>query len=318
MHGFKGGPGGSMNSIVQERARSTGRWQATIGRNVSVIALSPSLALVALAVYGFMLWSAVISLTRSKLFPVYDFVGLSQYLTLWTNDRWLVAVTNLFLFGSLFIGISMLVGLILAIFLDQKIRGENAIRAIYLYPMAVSFIVTGTAWKWILNPGLGIEKLLHDWGFEEASFNWIVDPDMAVYTLVIAAVWQSSGFAMAIFLAGLRGVDSEILKAARIDGAGTLRTYYSIVVPMLRPVFLTVTIILTYQAIRSFDLVVALTGGGPGYSSDLPTNFMYQTAFSRNRMGLSAASAIMIFMTVAAVMVPYVYSELRREAKNDR
>ncbi len=285
---------------------------------ISIIALSPSLVLIAIAIYGFMIWSLVISFTGSKLFPVYDFVGIEQYITLWTNDRWHVAVLNLLLFGSLFIGFSMFLGLVLAIFLDQKIRAENFIRAIYLYPMAVSFIVTGTAWKWILNPGLGIEKLLKDWGFEGAKFDWIVDPQMAVYTLVIAAVWQSSGFAMAIFLAGLRGVDKEILSAAQIDGAGPVRVYRSIIVPILRPVFLTVTIILTYQAVRSFDLVVALTGGGPGYSSDLPTNFMYQTAFSRNRMGLSAASAIMIFMTVAAVMVPYVYSELRREAKHDR
>lgn len=285
---------------------------------ISIIALSPSLTVIAIAIYGFMIWSLVISFTGSKLFPVYDFVGIDQYVTLWTNNRWHVAVINLLIFGSLFIGISMFLGLVLAIFLDQKIRAENFIRAIYLYPMAVSFIVTGTAWKWILNPGLGIEKLLHDWGFEDAVFDWIVDPKMAVYTLVIAAVWQASGFAMAIFLAGLRGVDKEILAAAQIDGAGPVRVYRSIIVPILRPVFLTVTIILTYQAVRSFDLVVALTGGGPGYSSDLPTNFMYQTAFSRNRMGLSAASAIMIFMTVAAVMVPYVYSELRREAKYDR
>ena len=141
---------------------------------------------------------------------------------------------------------------------------------------------------------------------------------MSVYTLVIAAVWQSSGFAMAIFLAGLRGVDQEIIKAARIDGAGPWLIYRAVIIPMLRPVFLTVVVILTYQAVRSFDLVVSLTGGGPGFSSDLPATFMYQFAFSRNRMALAAASGMMIFMTIAAVMVPYIYSELRREARNER
>lgn len=284
---------------------------------MSVLVMSPSFVIIAIAIYGFMTWSAVISLTASKLVPVYRFIGLEQYVTLWSMDRWHVAVVNLLIFAPLFILLSTAIGLLLAIFLDQKIRTENTIRTIYLYPMAISFIVTGTAWKWILNPALGVEKLLHDWGWTSASFNWIVDSQMAVYTLVIAAVWQSSGFAMAIFLAGLRSVDAEIMKAARIDGAGLARTYWTIVIPMLRPVFLTVAVILMYQSVRSFDLVVALTGGGPGYSSDLPANFMYQTAFGRNRMGLAAASAMMILMTIAAVMVPYIYSELRQEAKNE-
>nr|WP_299742593.1 sugar ABC transporter permease [Devosia sp.] len=280
--------------------------------------LTPTLLILSVFVYGFVLWSIVISFTSSKLIPKYDFVGLEQYIALWSMDRWYVAIGNLAIFSILFIGLSVSLGLILAIFLDQKIRGENAIRSIYLYPMAISFIVTGTAWKWILNPGLGIEKLVRGWGWTDFSFDWLVNPSMAIYTLVIAAVWQSSGFAMAIFLAGLRGVDGEVVKAAKIDGAGTWLTYRAIVIPMLRPVFLTVFVVLTYQAVRSFDLVISLTGAGPGFASDLPATFMYQMAFSRNRMSLSAASAVMIFMTVAAIMVPYIYSELRREVKNER
>ncbi|MCR4265827.1 carbohydrate ABC transporter permease [Nitratireductor sp. ZSWI3] len=289
-----------------------------MGDSISIIVLSPSFVVLAVAVYGFMGWSGMVSLTSSKLIPVHDFIGFDQYVTLWSTDRWHVAVRNLAIFAPLFIGLSTALGLVLAIFLDQKIRAENVIRSIYLYPMAISFIVTGTAWKWILNPGLGVEKLLVDWGFEGARFDWIVDPQMAVFTLVIAAVWQSTGFAMAIFLAGLRSIDGEVVKAARIDGAGLVRIYWSIILPMLRPVFLTVVVILMYQAVRSFDLVVALTGGGPGYSSDLPANFMYQTAFSRNRMGLAAASAMMILMTIAAVMIPYIYSELRQEARHEQ
>lgn len=293
-------------------------WRQRVGRTMSLLVLSPTLLVLSVFVYGFALWSLIISLTGSKITPRYDFVGLEQYVALWSMERWHVAVGNLFIFAGLFVTLSVGFGLLLAIFLDQKIRAENAIRSIYLYPMAISFIVTGTAWKWILNPELGIEKLVRDLGWQGFSFDWIVNPDMAVYTLVIAAVWQSSGFAMAIFLAGLRGVDSEILKAARIDGAGAWLTYRAIIIPVLRPVFLTVLVVLTYQSVRSFDLVISLTGGGPGFSSDLPATFMYQFAFGRNRMALSAASAMMIFMTIAAVMVPYIYSELRREARNER
>jgi glucose/mannose transport system permease protein len=305
-------------STGSQEAVSAAGWRQRVGRAISLLILSPTLLLLCVFVYGFALWSLLISMTSSRIVPRYDFVGLDQYVALWSMERWHVAVGNLAIFAGLFVALSVSFGLILAIFLDQKIRAENAIRSIYLYPMAISFIVTGTAWKWILNPDLGIQRLVRDLGWTNFTFDWIANPNMSVYTLVIAAVWQSSGFAMAIFLAGLRGVDSEILKAARVDGAGAWLTYRAIVIPILRPVFLTVLVILTYQSVRSFDLVISLTGGGPGYSSDLPATFMYQFAFGRNRMALSAASAMMIFMTIAAVMVPYIYSELRREARNER
>ena len=206
--------------------------------------------------------------------------------------------------------------MLLAILLDQKIRAEGVLRTIYLYPMAISFIVTGTAWKWILNPGLGLEKLMHDWGWTSFSFDWLVNPDMAIYTIVIAGVWQSSGFVMAMFLAGLRGVDSEIIKAASIDGATLPTIYWRIIIPIMRPVFLTAFVILSHLAIKSFDLVVALTGGGPGYSTELPATFMYSSTFSRNQVGVGAASAVIMLMTVAAIMVPYLYSEIRGGRRN--
>ena len=276
----------------------------------------PTLLVLGIAVYGFMSWTFVVSLTSSKLTPKYQFVGLDQYWTLWSNERWLTAVMNVGIFSGLFVPVSLVVGLMLAILLDQKIRAEGAIRTIILYPMAISFIVTGTAWKWILNPGLGIQKLVNDFGFPDFRFEWIIDPRLAVYTLVLAGVWQSSGFAMAVFLAGLRGVDEEVVKAAKLEGAGAWTIYRAIIIPMLRPVFMTVIVVLIYQAVKSFDLVVALTNGGPGYASELPANFMYQTAFGRNQMGLAAASSVMILTTVAAVMVPYIYSELRLEKRD--
>ena len=228
--------------------------------------------------------------------PSSVFDGLAKYERLWQTPRWYVALRNLFVFSALFIAISTAIGILLAILLDQRIRAEGVIRTIYLYPMALSFIVTGTVWKWILNPGLGIERLMHLAGFESFRFDWLVNPDFAIYTVVIAGVWQSSGYAMALFLAGLRSVDDEVLKAAAIDGAGPARIYTSIVLPMMRP-------------------VIALTGGGPGYATDMPATFMYSFAFQRSELGVAAASAVMMLMTVVAIIVPYLYSELRRSGR---
>ncbi|GHD56334.1 carbohydrate ABC transporter permease [Jeongeupia chitinilytica] len=276
------------------------------------LVLAPSFLLVLVFLYGFIAWNGALSFTASRLLPNYEWVGLAQYEALFASERWWVAVHNLFIFGVLFIGGAMAVGIVLAILLDQKIRLEGALRTIYLYPLALSFIVTGTAWGWMLNPGLGLEKLMHDWGYAGFSFDWLVNPDRSIYTIVIAGIWQSSGFVMALFLAGLRGIDDSIIKAAQIDGASLPRIYWRIILPAMRPVFFSTLMILAHIAIKSFDLVMALTGGGPGFSSDLPATFMYQMAFTRGQMGLGAASAMMMLVTVSAVVVPYLYSELRR------
>jgi len=275
------------------------------------IVLAPSFAMVVIFVYGFIAWTAYVSFTKSKLLPRYQFEGLLQYRKLWEMDRWHVALDNLFVFSALFILLCMAIGLLLAILLDQRIRIEGALRTIYLYPMALSFIVTGTAWKWILNPGLGIEKAVRDLGFENFEFNWLVDPEFAIYTIVIAGVWQSSGFVMAIFLAGLRSIDDEIIKAAYMDGASLPRIYLRIIIPSMRATFLSAFIVLAHLAIKSFDLIVVLTRGGPGYSTDMPATFMYAMAFSRGRIGLAAASATIMIITVMAIVIPYLYSELR-------
>jgi glucose/mannose transport system permease protein len=245
------------------------------------------------------------------MLPNYDFVGFSNYTDLFDNDRFHVALKNMAIFGVLFIGGSMVLGLLLAILLDQKIRAEGVLRTVYLYPMALSFIVTGTAWKWILNPGLGIERVVQGLGFPDFTFDWLINPDRAIYTIVIAGVWQSAGFVMALFLAGLRGIDDSILKAAQIDGASLPRIYWRIIIPSLRPVFFSTLMVLSHLAIKSFDLVMALTAGGPGFATDLPATFMYTMAFSRGQIGLGAASATIMLATVAAIVVPYLYSELR-------
>jgi glucose/mannose transport system permease protein len=287
---------------------SLGAWAE---RWLPKIVLSPSLAMALVFVYGFIAWTGYLSLTESRLLPNYEFAGLTQYERLFDNERWWTSAKNLGIFGGLFISVSLALGLLLAILLDQKIRAEGALRAIYLYPMALSFIVTGTAWKWMLNPGLGLEKLMRDWGFETFTFDWLVNPDMAIYTVVIAGVWQSSGFVMALFLAGLRGIDDEIIKAAQVDGARLPTIYRRIVVPALRPVFFSVLLILAHIAIKSFDLVMALTAGGPGTASDVPAIFMYQFSFNRGQLGLGSAAAIMMLVTIVAVLVPLMYLEAR-------
>ena len=283
--------------------------------NIPRILLAPSFVAVVVFVYGFIAWTAWVSLTRSRLLPKYEIEGFIQYERLFAAPRWDTAMENLFIFGILFIVVSMILGLLLAILLDQQIRIEGALRTIYLYPMALSMIVTGTSWKWIMNPGLGIEAMVRGWGFENFSFDWIIDPDKAIYAVVVAAIWQASGFVMALFLAGLRSVDTEIIKAARVDGIPTWRIYLSIVIPSMAPIFLSAFIILAHLAIKSFDLVIALTGGGPGYSTDLPATYMYAMAFSRGDIGQAASSAMVMMAVVFAIIVPYLYSELR--VKND-
>lgn len=277
------------------------------------VVLAPSFAVILLFVYGFILFTIFLSFTGSKMLPLYNFVGFANYSRLWAQENWHIAISNIAIFASLYIVICTALGLMLAIFLDQKIRGEGLLRPIYLYPMALSFIVTGTAWKWFLDPGIGLERIMRLWGWESFSFTWIKDNDMAIYTIVIAAVWQTSGFVMAMFLAGLRGIDNEILKAAQIDGASSFQLYRRIVIPMLRPAFLSAFVILSHLAIKSYDLVIALTGGGPGRATEMPATFMYSYTFTRNQMGVGSASAVIMLMTIAAIMVPYLYAELKEK-----
>jgi glucose/mannose transport system permease protein len=275
------------------------------------IVLAPSFAAVLLFVYGFILFTIYLSFTDSKILPSLGLVGLENYATLFGLRTWEIALANLAIFGSLYIVLCTVMGLLLAILLDQKIRSEGILRPIYLYPMALSFIVTGTAWKWFLDPGIGLEQVVRSWGWASFTFDWIKDRDLAIYCVVIAAVWQSTGFVMAMFLAGLRGIDNEILKAAQIDGASAIKLYRRIVIPQLRPAFLSAFVVLAHMAIKSYDLVIALTGGGPGRATELPATFMYSYTFTRNQMGVGAASAVIMLMMIASIIIPYLYAELR-------
>jgi len=298
-----------MTTIVKDRNRG-GDW---LREALPKIVLAPSFAMVVVFVYGFILFTFYLSFTDSRILPSFDLVGWQNYSRLFRVRAWGIAVDNLLIFGSLYIIICCALGLALAILLDQKIRAEGFIRTIYLYPMALSFIVTGTAWKWFLDPGIGLQAVVRSWGWESFTFEWIKDSDMAIYTIVIAAVWQTSGFVMAMFLAGLRGIDNEVLKAAQIDGASNWALYRRIVIPQLRPAFMSAFVVLAHMAIKSYDLIIALTGGGPGTATELPATFMYSYTFTRNQMGIGAASATIMLMSIAAIMVPYIWSELREK-----
>ena len=275
------------------------------------LVLAPSFLLVIFFVYGFIIYTGYLSFSDSKMLPSYGFVGWDNYERLWKLRHWKGALNNLAIFGFLYIGICSVLGLFLAILLDQKIRAEGFLRPIYLYPMALSFIVTGTAWKWFLDPGIGLEQTMHQWGWTSFEFDWIKSRTYAIYTVVIAAVWQSSGFVMAMFLAGLRGVDTDVIRAAQIDGASPWRIYRRIVIPLMRPIFLSAFVVLAHLAIKSYDLVIALTGGGPGKATELPATFMYSYTFTRNLMGIGASSAMIMLIMIFSIIVPYLYSELR-------
>jgi glucose/mannose transport system permease protein len=286
------------------------------------LVLAPSFTLVLIFVYGFILWTIYLSFTNSKMFASTDLVGFTAYQKLWTwtfetdpPSSWYTAIVNMGIFGGLYVFFCLLLGLSLAILLDQKIRGEGVLRPIYLYPLALSFIVTGTAWKLFLDPGIGLEKAIHDLGWTSFKFDWVVNPRMMIYCVAIAGIWQTSGFVMAMFLAGLRGIDSEILKAAQIDGASSFAIYRRIIIPIMRPVFLSAVIILTHMAIKSYDLVLSVTGKNPGGAAELPSTFMYSYTFTRNQMAVGSASAVIMLMTIAAIMIPYLYSELREKSR---
>lgn len=280
------------------------------------LTLLPSLIIIAVTVYGFIAVTVVISFTRSRMLPRFDrWEGFENYIRVWVHPRWDMAMDNFIIFGILYITLTLVIGLLLAIFLDQKIRNEGLLRTIYLYPMALSFIVTGVAWQWIMTPDLGLERAMHIWGWTNFKFDWITQSDMAIYCVLIAGVWQASGFVMALFLAALRGINPEIMAAARMDGAAGARLYWYVVVPALRPAFLTAIVVQGHLAIKSYDLVISLTGGGPGFATELPSTFMYAFTFSRNQMAVGASSAVMMLVLLCVLIVPYLYSELRNVSR---
>ncbi len=281
-------------------------------RNItSKVASLPMMLIVLLGFVGSTIWTIAFSLTDAKFFPVWKYVGFNQYVRLWNTERWIVSIENMFIYAICFVVVSFVLGFLLAVFMDQKIRFEGVFRTIYLYPFALSFIVTGHVWAWIMNPAYGLERAVRQWGWTTFNFDWLTNINYSIYAVVIAGVWQGTGLVMALMLAGLRGIDDEVWKAARIDGIPTWRTYLQIVLPMMRPVLITTLVIVASGAVRVFDIVLALTQGGPGISSQVPAMYVYEKLFSGNLAGGLAASTVMLAMT-SIVLVPWVYVEFIR------
>jgi len=261
------------------------------------------------------LYSFALSFTSSRHFPSFNLVGLDQYDRLWGTDRWIVSVQNLLIFGVLFMAFCLLVGFLLAVLLDQQIAMEDTFRTIYLYPFALSFVVTGLIWQWMMDPLLGIQNVVRSLGWESFVFAPLTSTTYAIYGVVIAAVWQHTGLILALMLAGLRGIDQEIWKAARVDGIPVWRTYISIVVPMMRPVIITATVLLGVGVVRVYDLVVAQTGGGPGIATEVPAKFVIDHFTERGNVGQAMAAATMMVLPVLLIIGPWVWNEYVRRGR---
>lgn len=269
-------------------------------------ALLPAIFMVFFFFVAFLVWSVVVSFTNSTLLPRFDSLSLANYERLLHTARWWVAYSNMFILWGVVVVASIFIGYCLAALLDKPIRREGLFRTAFLYPLALSFIVTGVAWQWILNPTVGIQQAVRSMGLESFIFDWIVRSDRAIYTVAMVLIWQSSGLAMAIFLPALRAVNPDLWKATKIDGIPAWYVYARIAAPMLKPVFMTAVILLSLGVINSFDLVIALTQGGPGFSTDTPAKFVYEHAFRRSELGFSLAAATAMLVTTLVVIVPYL------------
>lgn len=266
--------------------------------------------LTALVVFvGGTAWTVTYSFTGSRLLPKTNWVGFDQYERLWSTDRWIISIKNLGIYGSCSMILTLVLGFSLAACLDRKIRFESAFRTIFLYPFALSFVVTGLAWQWILNPDFGLQKVVRDWGWETFAFNPLNDPDTVIFGLLIAGLWQGTGLIMCIMLAGLRGIDEDIWKAARVDGIGTVKTYVVVIIPMMRPVFITALVLIASGIIKLYDLVLAQTGGGPGLSSEVPAKYVIEYMFKAQNLGQGFAASTMMLCSVVIILIPWAYLE---------
>lgn len=284
----------------------------TLFKNLNAkVAALPMIATVLVVFIGCTLWTVVYSFTASRALPELTFVGFDQYTRLFNTPRWNISAVNLAIFGVFLLFFSSVIGFILAALMDQKIRFENTFRTIFLYPYALSFIVTGLVWQWILTPTYGIQRVVRDLGFENFTFSILNDQRYAIYAIVIAGLWHGTGLVMALMLAGLRNIDEEIWKAARVDGIPIWKTYLFIIIPMMRPVFITTIVLITAGIVRVYDLVVALTDGGPGNASEVPAKYVYEFMFRRANLGQGLAASTIMLTTVLIVLIPWALMEFR-------
>ena len=307
-------------------------------RVVAILMILPSLIAIAVFVYGFIAYTGFVSLTNyTTPKPDFTFVGLNNYLQLFSERRFQENIRNLIVFTGLFLVTCLLFGLALALLIDSRVKGESIFRSIYLFPMAVSFIVTGVAWRWLFTPGdlepTGLNLLFDRAGLGFLQSRWISDsrvwPDiqipgikvrlmvpLAMIPVVVAAVWQMSGFCMAMYLAGLRGIPDEIKEAARVDGCSEAQLFRHITLPLLRPITLSAIIVLTHISLKTFDLIITMTGGGPGNKTEVPSLYMYELRFSQFNTAEAAAVATILLLVVSVLVVPYlVYNRRVQEVE---
>ena len=286
--------------------------------NLALHAALLPLAITALLAYvGSVIWSIRISLSSSKLFPRDDWVGLDQFQRLFETDRWIVSLQHMGVLAVVYILGVLVLGTLMAIFIDQQVRAESWFRTIFLYPYAMSFVVTGLIWQWLFNPTLGLQNAFRLMGWESFTLDWTVQPDMVLYAIGLAMVWQGSGTTMAILLAALRGVDEEQWKAARLEGVSKPRYYLSVVLPQLGPAYATAFVLLAVALVRTFDVVAVMTSGGPGDASEVPAKFIIDHLFGRNNIGLASAASVVMLITVFTVLAPLLYWRSKVQARQN-
>ncbi len=286
-------------------------------RNKSAkIAAIPMIVTALFVFVGGTAWTIVYSFTKSGLLPRLKWVGLQQYERLWDTKKWLVSIENLFIYGLCMLILMFVIGFILAALIDQKVRLESVFRTVILYPYALSFVVTGLIWQWILNPSFGVQGIVRDLGWASFTFDPLYNPDIAIFGVLIAGLWQGSGLVMVLMLAGLRGIDEDVWKATRVDGIPTWKTYVVVIIPMMRPVFITTLVIVTTGIVKVFDLIVAQTGGGPGIATEVPAKYVYDLMFQAQNLGQGFAASTMMLLTVMLVVVPWAMLEFGGSKKH--
>jgi glucose/mannose transport system permease protein len=295
---------------------ASGRPNFLFRNKTAKIAAIPMILTALFVFVGGTAWTVTYSFTKSGLLPKLKWVGFAQYDRLWNTKKWLVAIENLAIYGICMLILMFLIGFILAALIDQKVRFENTFRTVILYPYAMSFVVTGLVWQWILNPEFGLERIVRDLGWESFEFNPLYNSEIAIFGVLIAGLWQGSGLVMVLMLAGLRGIDQEIWKAARIDGIPTWKTYIFIIIPMMRPVFITTLVIVTAGIVKVYDLIVAQTSGGPGISTEVPAKYVYDAMFTAQNLGQGFAASTMMLLTVVIVIIPWAILEFGGSKKS--
>ena len=286
-------------------------------RNKSAkIAAIPMIVTALFVFVGGTAWTIVYSFTKSGLLPRLKWVGFQQYERLWDTKKWLVSIENLFIYGLCMLILMFVIGFILAALIDQKVRFESVFRTVILYPYALSFVVTGLIWQWILNPSFGVQGIVRDLGWASFTFDPLYNPDIAIFGVLIAGLWQGSGLVMGLMLAGLRGIDEDVWKATRVDGIPTWKTYVVVIIPMMRPVFITTLVIVTTGIVKVFDLIVAQTGGGPGIATEVPAKYVYDLMFQAQNLGQGFAASTMMLLTVMLVVIPWAMLEFGGSKKH--